>query len=440
MTKRCCKGFFLLLLSGCGLLAYLPAAASQVNQTAQAATINDQIIAKRQLELPFSYINSATISEELLFGYSGKTLTLRLKQPQTVLSSLHGWREEVLAVGNHYSAPASWPTAHTLGLEAVNQKLATLLKLNPQTSLFLFTGANMDNLVYIEKIAGFPEQTSWDKQNYGGKQTSWDKQTALSAKNAALPLKIGVLATAGVQTNALRAGRDRGTYWEPGTINLIILTNRTLSPAAMSGALISATEAKTAALEDLDIRSSTSGLPATGTGTDNIIVLAGAGEAASMSGGHTILGEMLTKAVYEAVTQAIAKQNQLLPQRGINQRLAERGINLQQLLEQSSFGRATLALNAQQQKALLTAFQKTLAQPRYAGFMASALALADSQARGLLPDTSLFSEQCLLVASQLAGQPLTEIKPLISNPSLPPVLQEALNAMLTGILAQNTTP
>ena len=466
----------------------------------QIALSHDKIIAERQLKLPFSYIKWAKVSEEQLLGYPAKTLSLQFKQPQTVLSSLHGWKENILTVGNHSSGPASWPLTHKLGMEAVATKLTTLLELNPQTSTFLFTGANMDNLVYVEK-------------------------TALPAFKSSLnPLKIGVLVTAGVQTNALRAGRDSGDYWEPGTINIIILSNRKLGDGAMSNMLITATEAKTAALEDLDIRSSSSGLPATGTGTDNIIVVSGQGLPAKMSGGHTKLGELLTKAVYEATIQAIAKQNQLVPGRSINLRLTERGIKLKQLLNQSTFapslpaptlpgqnsigpnsiglnsigansightstgptsdsptsagptsagpnlpaikaGQKLAPLSPQQKAVLLENFYKTMQNPRYAGFMACALSLADSEERGLLTDTSLFSEQCLLVASELAGQPLKKIEPIVysaqtagqtgsqtgpqhapehalehgeqSNGQSSLLLQEALNAILTGIYYKN---
>ena len=83
--------------------------------------------------------------------------------------------------------------------------------------------------------------------------------------------------------------------------------------------------------------------------------------------------------------------------------------------------------------------------PRYAGFMACALSLADSEERGLLTDTSLFSEQCLLVASELAGQALKRIEPIVCSAQTgaqagghsSPLLQEALNAILTGIYYQN---
>ena len=392
------------------------------NELAPSTLEQDIVLAEEQLELPFSYVDSAKVYNEILLGYPCKTLVLQLKEPQTVLSSLSGWKEGVLAVGNHYSPPPSWPLTHALGMDAVNAKLTSLLALNPQTSAFLFTGANMDNLVYIEKEATPPSKT---------------KQA---------PLKIAVLVTAGVQTNALRAGRDSGDYWEPGTINIIILSNRTLGPGAMSNMLITATEAKTAALEDLDIRSSASALPATGTGTDNIIVLAGQGPPAEMSGGHTKLGELLAKAVYQAVIQAIGKQNQLEPNRPIGVRLAEHGIKLEKLLEnrlvessskQSNPGQKTLALNAKQKEELQKLFEKTMRQPRYAGFMACALSLADSEERGLLPDTSIFSEQCLFVASELAKQPLKKIEPIISNKQLSPLLQDALNALLTGLYYQS---
>ena len=65
---------------------------------------------------------------------------------------------------------------------------------------------------------------------------------------------VYALVTAGVQDNAVRASVDEGRFYEPGTINVIILTNMQLTPRALTRAMISATEAKSAALQDLDIR------------------------------------------------------------------------------------------------------------------------------------------------------------------------------------------
>ena len=49
---------------------------------------------------------------------------------------------------------------------------------------------------------------------------------------------------------------------------------------------------------------------ATGTGTDNIIVVTGTnGPRVSYTGGHSKIGELIGKAVYEAVVEALKKQN-----------------------------------------------------------------------------------------------------------------------------------
>ena len=97
----------------------------------------------------------------------------------------------------------------------------------------------------------------------------------------------------------------------PGTINIILLTNATLSDGAMARAIITATEAKTAALQDLDVRSTfTNQNQATGTGTDNIIVVSGKGlgKPLGSTGGHTKMGELIAVSTKIAVTEAIRKQ------------------------------------------------------------------------------------------------------------------------------------
>ena len=101
----------------------------------------------------------------------------------------------------------------------------------------------------------------------------------------------------------------------------------------MARSIITATEAKSAALLDLDIRSSYSGLDyrATGTGTDNVIIVQGDGPEALYTGGHTKIGELIAKAVHGAVTDAISRQNGLLARRPVSQRLYERGLSLKQV-------------------------------------------------------------------------------------------------------------
>lgn len=357
------------------------------------------VLSRRQVEVPFSFVADAELVTSQLFGAPAKTLLLRFAEPQTVLSSLSGWHEGILAVGNHYFSPPSWPITHDLGMEKTEAQVLELLGLDRRSSALLYTGADMDNFAYAEKSAD--------------------------------GLRVGVLATAGVKGNALRASVDSGAYVEPGTINLIILTSRKLTPSAMSGALIIATEAKTAALEDLDIRSSYSGTPATGTGTDNILVVAGDGPAATMTGGHTKLGELLGKAVHAAVSEAVAKQNQLHAGRDIFQRLEERKI-----IPAALFAESGRLRDAASRNRLAASLGKTLREPRYAGFMAGALALSDSFERGLVRDTGTFSTLCLAVAGELAGKRITKLEPVIMDEGVPAVIREALNALATGLLGR----
>lgn len=120
-------------------------------------------------------------------------------------------------------------------------------------------------------------------------------------------LTVTVIATAGTDHNALRAGVDSGAFVEvarpPGTINLVILSSHALTEGAMARAIITATEAKTAALQDLDVRSTTTpAVQATGTGTDQIVVVSGNSlPALANTGGHAKLGELIGKAVASSV-------------------------------------------------------------------------------------------------------------------------------------------
>ncbi len=146
--------------------------------------------------------------------------------------------------------------------------------------------------------------------------------TAVDMKNLAVvtqvfePLTVTVLVTAGAETNAIRAGTDVGTYVEgeepQGTINIIVLTNARLTVGAMARAMITATEAKTAALQDQNVPSSyTPEVQATGTGTDSVIVVSGAnGPLTTYTGGHSRIGGMIGQVVYAAVIEALAKQNE----------------------------------------------------------------------------------------------------------------------------------
>ena len=95
-----------------------------------------------------------------------------------------------------------------------------------------------------------------------------------------------------------------------GTINIILVTNVNLSEGAMARSIITATEAKTAALQDMDARSSISPEnQATGTGTDNMIIVSGNDQEKPIksTGGHTKLGELIGITTKIAVEETIQK-------------------------------------------------------------------------------------------------------------------------------------
>ncbi|WP_409345822.1 adenosylcobinamide amidohydrolase [Paenibacillus sp. MBLB4367] len=115
------------------------------------------------------------------------------------------------------------------------------------------------------------------------------------------PLQVTAWVTAGL-SNKARAGLElpeEALY--PGTINMIIVVDAVLSEAAMVNAVITATEAKAAVLQDMDIRLRESGLNATGTSTDAIVIAATQrGESYMYAGTATRLGHMIGRTVYDA--------------------------------------------------------------------------------------------------------------------------------------------
>lgn len=87
-----------------------------------------------------------------------------------------------------------------------------------------------------------------------------------------------------------------------GTINTIILTSGTLSPATMVEALVVATEAKSVALQRLGVKSPISQNFATGTGTDAIAIASSQDtREIRYCGKHVIFGEILGRLVIDAV-------------------------------------------------------------------------------------------------------------------------------------------
>jgi adenosylcobinamide amidohydrolase len=133
---------------------------------------------------------------------------------------------------------------------------------------------------------------------------------ALAARGG---VSVGAWCTAGF-SNALRVG-DRATVLSThaGTINLIVVMNRPLTRAAMVEAVQIATEARALAVLEAGIKSVRSGAPATGTGTDCIAIAAPMRATARgmraepYCGKHTLLGELIGRAVLESCSRAFRR-------------------------------------------------------------------------------------------------------------------------------------
>nr|WP_237690983.1 adenosylcobinamide amidohydrolase [Paenibacillus caui] len=122
--------------------------------------------------------------------------------------------------------------------------------------------------------------------------------------------------TAGVG-NGAKAGVRRTTFpadYVPGTINIMLAVNGRLTPAAMVNALMTATEAKAAALADLGIRDPETGGVATGTTTDAVMLAVSQSRAGGplhkYAGTATDLGGRIGRLVYAAVTESLADRSE----------------------------------------------------------------------------------------------------------------------------------
>jgi adenosylcobinamide amidohydrolase len=135
-----------------------------------------------------------------------------------------------------------------------------------------------------------------------------DRYVDITARHGELAARC--IATVGLG-NALRAGDPPGPS-RLGTINLLCRLSVPLSPGAQLEALALAAEARTLAVREAQVPSARTGLPASGTGTDCIVIAAPRGAGAAYAGKHTAIGHVIGAAVHEAT------------RRGVEQSLEER--------------------------------------------------------------------------------------------------------------------
>ena len=153
--------------------------------------------------------------------------------------------------------------------------------------------------------------------------------TAASMENVSIQTKVyedftvTAIVTAGIEHNGGRAGdpalwHEHGDTFDPagpGTINILLHIDANLTPGAMARSLVTCTEAKAAAIQELQAPSHSSNGIATGSGTDGVIVVSNPQSPARLTnaGKNTKLGEYIGVTVKAAVKEALARQSGLTP-------------------------------------------------------------------------------------------------------------------------------
>ncbi len=230
----------------------------------------------------------------------GRFLVAELHAPHQVLSTSAcsgGLTDRVRFLVNHQSCEGQghmerfeWMTA--LGETGYHRHVCKELGLEPEAVALMGTAANMNYAARV--VETFAE------------------------------LRVCAVVTAGVEGNAGCAG-DPANWHETesgeikrhphdGTINTMLLINWPLTPGAMARAVVTMTEGKSAALQELAVSSLYSRDLATGTGTDQYCIAAPVDEAKrpkARTGHHAKLGELIGRAVRGATREALRWQNGL---------------------------------------------------------------------------------------------------------------------------------
>jgi adenosylcobinamide hydrolase len=219
--------------------------------------------------------------------------------------------------------------------------------------------------------------------------------TAARVKNFAVASKrvgeigVSVIATAADDEgntcdHAESSGEEIKAYIvERGTINVIVVMDGNPTPPALISSVVTATEAKTAALLELDIRSAYSGVAATGTITDAMVCAkTGAGEPILFGGPASELGQLVGFCTKKAVREAITKGRECSPLRPLLDRLSARHLSVEKLaLELAKL--KILGKNENDLEQLLLSMIKD--DPLVATLILAAVKLDEDMENGLLP-------------------------------------------------------
>lgn len=257
-------------------------------------------------------------------------------------------------------------------------------------------------------------------------QTAANMNYAAVVAASDLNVTVTAVVTAGVHGNAACAGdpasyRETEAGWEKvtlpavptpvvGTINTMLLINHALTEGALARAVITMTEAKSAALQRLAVRSLYSADFATGTGTDQYCVAAvlrvddGAKEFVSTSP-HSKLGELIGVAVRDATLEALRWQNGLEVS---STRLLFHALGRYGVCEADCLAELAPLLSERELELLKKNFQSVVYEPKVAAAAYAIAAVLDRIRVGTVPASAardIFRQQVATLATSLAAKP-----------------------------------
>lgn len=226
-----------------------------------------------------------------------KSIVVPFQGERRVLSTCPlngGYREQLKAVFNNDGNPGAG-MACTMKADTYEGHMAIIAKeigLDPETAAGMSTAASMENV-------SIKAETYED-------------------------IRVTAIVTGGIEVNGGRSG-DPASWYEvkgkpvpakPGTINIMLFVNTDLSEGALARCIVTSTEAKTAAIQELLAPSRYSMGLATGSGTDSTIIVCNTESEIQLTnaGNHSKLGELIGKAVKFAVKEALRLQSGLSPQ------------------------------------------------------------------------------------------------------------------------------
>ena len=237
-----------------------------------------------------------TTGDPVVWRPANRSIAVEFVGPRKVLSTSllnGGYREDLTGVFNHNCGPDN----------------GSMCELRAPTYL--------EHMRLVARDAGFdPARTT-------GMGTAADMGNVAIVARSFRDLNVAAVVTGGVEGNGGRAGDPAAHYQpgektalhKPGTINIMLMINADLPPGTMTRALVTCTEAKTAALQELMAGSLYSTGLATGSGTDQTIIVANPTSPLYFEGAgkHNKLGELIGQTVKQAVTAALKKQSGLSP-------------------------------------------------------------------------------------------------------------------------------